>query len=134
MLNRRHLTTIAGIIALVFVVAFFYQQKLKSKAPTISAGIRINEIGVNYIELNWIVENKSQQNITFDENHIMKVELNGREVLNPTQPCTLKPGEKITMNLSLGNIDPDESNRLKISAITNEGTTATIEETIYPPH
>lgn len=69
--------------------------------------------------------------ITFDENDIMQIELNGSQVLYPTLPYTLVPDEEITLNISL-DVNTSKINRVKILAISKEGTVATMKETIYP--
>jgi len=110
----------------------FHKNVDQDDSPTLSVSIRVKEIYSNSVALTWIVENSSEQCVTFDENQIMLVELNGRSILYPTEATALDVGEKVSIDLNLINIDTEKTNEIKITAASNEGTKATIRKTIYP--
>lgn len=119
------------IIVIVSVFACFYQYKDEPSSPTISVGVRELEIEGTCITLKWTVKNKSEQTVTFDANQIVWIELNGKHVVYPTEFVAIAPDEEIILNLLLYGAKENQINNLEISAISNEGTTATFRQTIY---
>lgn len=102
----------------------------KVDLPVVSAGIRIGELHTNSVSLTWMVKNKSDQTLTFDKNSIMHITLNGKEIAYPTDPVKLEPGKQFSNDVELKDINVDQTNTVKISATSNEGTEVTIVQNI----
>lgn len=101
-------------------------------APVVAVGIRIHEIRTDSVTLTWRVTNKSEQDVTFGENQIVQIKLNGREVPYPAEATTLAANETASIDIELVNIDIGKTNELKITAASNEGTVATFQQNIGP--
>lgn len=98
--------------------------------PTVSVGMHVQEVLEDSITLTWIVQNRSEQLLTFDENNIMQVKLNGHKVMHPTESATLEPGEQVSIDLELNDLNINTSNEVQITACSNEGTKAAFCKTI----
>lgn len=134
-LKKRHIIAMISAVLLLIAVFFSYQSyqyTQKRDPPKIAVGIRSKDISSETISFTWTVQNRSSDIITFDADHIAQIELNGQKIRYPTEARTLGPDEEVSLDITLTGIRTDRSNRLKISADTNEGTTATIKETISP--
>lgn len=70
--------------------------------------------------------------LTFDENQIVQIELNGKQVVYPTEFTSVAPNEAIVFTLSFTGIKIGQINNLMISATSNEGTKGAVKQTIYP--
>lgn len=130
--NKLLITSLSIIILVLIGYGVFVRQcNTQANPPRISVSIRIEEINRNSVTLLWKIKNESKQPVTFDENGIMQIKLNGQAVDYPTEAKTLKPGEETCIDLELV-ADMEKINVVKITAATNEGTTATMSQTIYP--
>lgn len=98
-----------------------------------SVSIRELQIGKHEISLLWVVKNTSEYPLTFNENQIIQVELNGSKVLYPTNSTQIDPNEETILNLSLKGIDTEQINQIILSAVSNEGAKGTVKQTVYPP-
>ena len=130
-------TKIKFAIGIIIVLAtilgytiFVYKNNEKADPPMVSAGIQIDEVHTNSIRLIWIVKNKSDQTLTFNKNCIMQITLNGKEIVYPTNPARLGPGEQVNIGIDLKDINVEQTNTVKISATSNEGTEVTIVQNI----
>lgn len=128
----KRILIISITIILIALITFTYFSQNRSDLPTVSTSIRVKEIRTDSIAIKWIVGNESERLITFDENNIMQVELNGQEFLYPTQATILEPGEEVCIDLELRSIDTDQINTVKITAKSNEETKASFIHTFYP--
>ena len=131
-IKKSHLICCAILVAMLILLVMLSEYKLSSEFPKISASIQIREVYASNIEVTWEVENSAQEDISFADNNIIQAELNGKKILCPVSAQTLAPGEKFSIDITLSNVNINIINNLKFSAVSNEGTTVTIKETIYP--
>lgn len=131
---KRRRTLLMGIVLILVLllsyVLFFRENRTSVDLPVVSAGIRVQEIRADSIVLTWVVENKSDQTLSFEENCIMQIKLNGQKILYPTEATALAPGEEVYIEVVLADINVDKTNEVKITAISNEGTKVTIRQTM----
>ena len=125
--------TVGIIIVLATILVytiFVHKNNEKADLPTVSAGIQVDEVHTNSIRLTWIVKNRSDQVLTFDKNRIMQITLNGKEIVYPTKPAKLGPGEQVNIDVDIKDINVEQTNTVKITATSNEGTEVTIVQNI----
>lgn len=124
---------IAGVLALaVLMGVHLVSQKAPASLPAMSVSIRGAELEGDRITLEWVVGNRSEETITFDDNQIARITLNGKQVLYPVEATSLAPDEEAVFSVSLPGANPEGGNSLEISAACNEGTTGTFQQTLYP--
>lgn len=106
---------------------------LRQEPPVINVSIRECRVSGEYAELKWVVKNRSEHRVTFDENCVAQLTVNGSSKLWPTEAVELAPGEELELLIELYGLDPSGINTLKITAASNEGTTAAYSCTIEAP-
>ena len=125
--------SLAMISILLMSFAFFLSDSgTPANSPRMSVSIRLHEIHTNRVDLTWIVKNESDQILTFNENGLIQIRLNGQDVLYPIEAKTLNPGEETCLDVALFDVTMEKANEIEITAASNEGTIATMKQTIYP--
>ena len=99
--------------------------------PTMSVGIKELNIQDGDVSITWLVQNKSEQILTFDENQVAQIEWNGSQVFYPTEGVRMAPDEERIYTLSLTGVNIEPMNTVEITASSKEGTRGTIRKTVY---
>lgn len=132
---KQRLLGSAAVIILAVIIGCYYlfEHALFDIPPAMAASIRVAEVDGDCIIVQWVVTNCSNQVLTFDENQIAQVKFNGKKVIYPTEAISVVPNEEVVFFISITGAKKDQVNHLIISAVSNEGTKATVKKTIYTP-
>ena len=100
----------------------------------IKVGIRSDATGAydsDGINITWVVENESANEVRFDKGKIAQITVNGGQYAFEEDVVFLKPNEKYSVNIHIPYpvVRENGSNTIKIIATTKNGTVATYKET-----
>lgn len=85
----------------------------------------------NGMNITWVVENESANEVRFDKGKIAQITVNGGPYAFEEDVVFLKPNEKYSVNIHIPYpvVRENGSNTIKIIATTKNGTVATYKET-----
>ena len=85
----------------------------------------------NGMNITWVVENESANEVRFDKGKIAQITVNGGPYAFEEDVVFLKPNEKYSVNIHIPYpvVRENGSNTIEIIATTNNGTVATYKET-----
>lgn len=98
-------------------------------SPTISVSLRLTQQDGDCISLTWHVTNDSDFPISFKENQIAQIQVNGHPYPHPIGAVTLNPGEELVYPVTLKDIDTSQHNTLQFTAQT-QSTKASFRMTL----
>lgn len=98
-------------------------------SPTLAVSALLHDEN-GHTTLTWIVENRSDQTVSFDENCLAIVETGASSRSYPSDACTIGPGESAELSIPVGLGNRNNSTSIRITARCNEGTEVSYALTI----
>ena len=122
-----------AVISIV-VVGFLIMTLQVDTKDHIKVGIRSDATGAydsDGINITWVVENESANEVRFDKGKIAQITVNGEPYAFEVDEVFLKPNEKYSVDIHIPYpiVRENRSNTIKIIATTKNGTVATYKET-----
>ena len=129
----RNFVILAGVIILVVVGCLIMTLQDNAK-DHIKVGIRSDATGAydsDGMNITWIVENESANEVRFDKGKIAQITVNGEPYAFEVDEVFLKPNEKYSVDIHIPYpiVRENGSNTIKIIATTENGTVATYKDT-----
>lgn len=123
---RRFYSTLGLVLVLSMVLL---SGCARQNAPTLAASALLHDED-DRATLIWIVENRSDQTVTFDKNCLAIVENGAYSLSYPSDACSIAPGESAELSIPVDLGNRNNSTTIRITARCNEGTEASYELTI----
>ena len=99
--------------------------------PTLAASALVHDEG-GRVTLTWMVENRSNQTVSFEENCLAIVENGASTRAYPSDACSIDPGESAELSIPVNLGTRNNDTTIRITARCNEGTEASYAFTIPP--
>lgn len=128
--KRTTIYIVASLCILFIGLYSLHNQQCATTTLTVDVDILDSDSG-NWVLL-WSVKNNTSEILEFEQNNIAQISVNGKAYPYETSISTLNPYEIHSFEVTLFNMDIDVPNTIRITATTNIGTAASINQTIYP--
>ena len=129
-LSTKYRVLLSFVLPLI-CLAFFLSSCQKKELPELSVyASAITEDESENTTIVWTVENNSNTVATFEEGNLAIVQINGRNLGNKIAECSLEAGESMSISIPLHDIKRYCDNEITITALCQEGTSATYKFTL----
>lgn len=128
-------TVIVLLLSIITFVVIKYAYGEKQNQDCLQVGIRSLKIAQSNVSFVWRVENVGEEPITISDNNSAVVKVNNRLLELHSPEVVLSAGQScdIEVSIPITYFWADRFNALKVTAVTENGTSASAKTTILVP-